>query len=332
MTNRFYCLLACLLCAVSSRAQGEREYLQQKSGAYTYAYRVDEHSREYRLTSAEAAAFDKSFAALEAVLRRHPVLVAPKGFDVRFKARPLFAFEHDKHPYNYGIAGEAVIEFQEWFRYGGAVQKQQLEPPSLLVDINALGATIANEANRFEGDGYDDALHAAARRLNEFFGAPRLVAELDTGVHLYANNIIVVAKPGRPYWIPVTVQQYFDALFRYYELRLRKAPAESGVLELIRNEYAAIPPAERSGPAFGATESISGITASANEFPIMTFNPGYFDRKLPRTAIQLLTLRDHSTLGLSEPDPEIGGDGPAPKAIRTLLRTLDTGALRRLLR
>jgi hypothetical protein len=64
--------------------------------------------------------------------------------------------------------------------------------------------------------------------------------------------------------------------------------------KMMEDEYAKIPEAERDGWAYNNTYdqriAILGITPIPGPQPVVRLNPEYWDKKLPRSAIQLLTF------------------------------------------
>jgi hypothetical protein len=60
---------------------------------------------------------------------------------------------------------------------------------------------------------------------------------------------------------------------------------------MLEKEFSNFSEAEKDGLAYlGNPESISRIVSAKNETPVMRPNPDYWDRKLPRSAIQFMWL------------------------------------------
>ncbi|RYY87384.1 MAG: hypothetical protein EOO15_12060 [Chitinophagaceae bacterium] len=321
-----------LLQGLQGNAQDDRQTLPDKAGVWDARYVVDEHSAGYNMTAAEKDAFRKNGTAILEVLHRNPVMAAPKGFDARIRLRPLYPYEFSKHPYNYGMVADVLIEFCEWYRYHGVVQRQEVEPPSLRISANELDAMIYAERNNFERDGYNEVLDAAALTMNKYFAEPQKVKELAPGVVLYRNNRIVITKPGaKAYWKPVTLQDYFRDLLRYWELRVKKTPAEKPVLDLINGEWAALSPVERTGIAYGHSEKISGVSAHPEDGPrILAFDQNFFTKSKGRTALQVFVI-ENVTPKMIDESLEINTAETGAYRAYQFLSTLDFAALQSLL-
>jgi hypothetical protein len=61
------------------------------------------------------------------------------------------------------------------------------------------------------------------------------------------------------------------------------------MIPILENEFSSFSEAEKDGFAYiGKPESISRIGSTKNETPVMRPNPDYWNRKLPRSAIQFM--------------------------------------------
>ena len=121
---------------------------------------------------------------------------------------------------------------------------------------------------------------------------PKLVKTF-AGVPLYENNLMVLIRTKRPFFLPVTREQYLRA-------RLRKLAQEEGAdqppLKMVRDKVQAeltrLTPAQRRSDAWaGDSPNLSGLTEpnAENSRRVVIHNPAFMDPRLPRTAIQLLT-------------------------------------------
>lgn len=125
---------------------------------------------------------------------------------------------------------------------------------------------------------------------------------------------VVLAKPGRRVFVPITREEFISALIYSRELRIvqealqahredqqvnaRALQAErlrtDERLQSLRAELARLGPAERASPAWYAWAQKgtgSGLVApgAPNARQLVSTNPAYFDRSLPRSAIQLIS-------------------------------------------
>jgi len=106
----------------------------------------------------------------------------------------------------------------------------------------------------------------------------------------------VIYNPDRPaYWLPVTVREAVDKLRAYGKAQPDKFSAEF-MLKMIDEGYAAFPESDRDKLAYYGGEqaggrNVMGVTSDSSGLPIMRVNPEYWDRNLPRSAIQFLYFR-----------------------------------------
>jgi len=111
-------------------------------------------------------------------------------------------------------------------------------------------------------------------------------------------------RGARPLWLPVSNEQYLEALLRPREEALandlKTLPASFH--EKLKQGYALMidPPraqlrgmsaAERAAPAWVGSGGLPVPANTADARPVVVFNPDYFDMSLPRTDIQLIVLR-----------------------------------------
>lgn len=63
------------------------------------------------------------------------------------------------------------------------------------------------------------------------------------------------------------------------------------MMPILEKEFSSFSEAQKDGPAyFGRPETIFRIGSEKNETPVMRPNPDYWNRKLPRSAIQFMWL------------------------------------------
>ena len=106
--------------------------------------------------------------------------------------------------------------------------------------------------------------------------------------------MIAVFNPERPpFWLPVTVKELADASLEYYTL-FQNIEIDRMVLSELKKEIAAYSPEELAAPAFMGHESNIAlrVNGKGNGYQIMRFNPEYWDKSLPRSAIQFMGFWD----------------------------------------
>jgi hypothetical protein len=135
------------------------------------------------------------------------------------------------------------------------------------------------------------------------------------GLVVYDNTWLVLAKPGRLPWVPVSREEFIAASVHASELQItqeailehRRNPKVSEQayqaaqmnadprVQSLRAELARMSPAERASPAWdahpaGKTDSGPVPPGVPNAHQLASTNPTYFDSPLPRSAIQLISV------------------------------------------
>jgi hypothetical protein len=228
-------------------------------------------------------------------LHQNPVTLHPIGFEATVSAcirADMWRFRYDVKQ----LAGkipesEIIIRFCPLSTEiaTGKIVKGCIEVEHCDVHLNSPGYSTKDYLN-FTGDGYDKQIDIAAQKLREVFTAPEVVKTLAEGVTLYSNGIIVAAGTQRPYWIPVTVGEMFDLHINYWKPESKKQ-GNTMVLDMILKEKESFSAEELKAPAYNGQSPVSLISSIPNKKPYMRFNPDYFDKKIPRTSVQLITIK-----------------------------------------
>ncbi len=278
-------------------------YLNEARGGY----RSDAN---YVLSAAELATFKKKINQVVETLKKNPVTTNPAGYEPTVTAG-IFAnmYRYKYNPAN--IAGripqsEIVIRFcilhQEIAT--GKLTKDCIEVQHCDVWLNCMDRTMSSSGyHSYETLGTSKPIDEAFGKMNEVFQAPEPFQTLAEGVILYTNGVIVVARKDRPYWIPVTAGEYFDLQIRYWTLKSVE-DGNSYFLDMLKQEKESFSEANLKLPAYNGENPASLITVSPNNRPYMRFNPNYFDKKIPRTALQLLTIKINDDLLINNFNPK----------------------------
>lgn len=300
-------LLLLLFSFAPASAQKKFKPAPEAPGTWNYTY-LNEAKGGYRsdanyvLSATELAAFKKKINQVVETLRQNPVTANPIGYEPTVTAG-IYAnmFLYKYNPAN--IAGripqsEIVLRFCILYQEiaTGKLSKDCMEVEHCDVWLNCIDRTVNSSGyHSYEAFGPKKPIDEAFGKMNEVFQAPELFQTLAEGVNLYANGVIVAARKDRPYWIPVTAGEYFDLQIRYWTLK----SAEEGntyFLDMLKKEKESFSEANLKLPAYNGENPASLITVIPNNRPYMRFNPNYFDKKIPRTALQLLTVRINSDL------------------------------------
>ena len=130
-----------------------------------------------------------------------------------------------------------------------------------------------------------------------FFTVPLRKKTLQPGIDVYGDECIVIYDASRSdYWISVTVEEAFDAA-REFNAKEKDPVASAYLKQFLNSEYAEFDASDFSKPAYfgGNLSRVSaspGMPGQDSLFPkIMKINPKYWNKNLPKSAIQFITLR-----------------------------------------
>jgi hypothetical protein len=302
MTKQLVIIKIIFILSYSALAQKPSDYLPEKPGKWSYLNNVTS-------TEAEYIAFKKTMASLAEWFHQNvPMLTNPKGYDLLATTYGQFDKYYKMDKSNYGLRDEMHFSFQLFYSNGG---KWTIEPPAYSFEINntETGHPQNNKVAWFDETKDDPALekaiNAAAVKMNGVFPVFEFVKQITPGVDLYreAENAyphhVVVYDPNRPlYWLPVTVKELADLYLEYYSL-YQKLEIDQLLLQELKTEIANIPPEELNARAYMGHESNivfringreDGLIGTEKGFPLMRFNPEYWDRTRPISEIQFMTF------------------------------------------
>lgn len=283
----------------TSTSQSKYKYDPDAPGKWTYTY-LNESKGGYRsdanyvLSAAELSIFKKKINSVLETLHKNPVTQNPVGYEATVTAG-IYAnmFRYKYNPANLSgkiPASELVIRFCPLSREiaTGNLRKDCIEVEHVTAWINYLESTVAG-VKIVEVIDKRNPLDDASEKMNEVFQAPEILKKIDDYTTIYGNGIMVIASPGKPYWVPVTAGEYFDLQIKYWTLNSEKE-GNSLFLDMILQEKKGFTQEQLKMPAYNGENPASLITVSPNERPYMRFNPDFFDKKIPRTSIQIISL------------------------------------------
>lgn len=295
-----------LLLSGAAYAQPER-YLREKPGQWRYETNLPEKAyrlQNYSMTASENMAFRKNVAGLAEWFRQNvPMLTSPKGYDLRALSNYVWGDWTTKSEAEYGIPADLGFLFELFFTDGS---KWKVEPPQYRFQINNIAGAHENyyTPDTYNNDGtrYDlskeSIIEKARRKLCGYFPVYPFREKAAEGVDVYEENPggrtrIVVFNPERPpYWLPVTMKELADASIEYFSL-FNKIELDRMVFEQLKKEIAELTPEELAAPAYFGHDSHFVLKANGQKqggMPIMRFNPDYWDKSLPPSAIQFMTF------------------------------------------
>lgn len=307
-----------LLVTVLSYGQEER-WLPEKEGKWRFENYLQEKAYKMRnatLSVADNLAYRKNIASLAEWFRQnHPMLKNPKGYDLRALTTYVWGDYTTKSEAEYGIPAEVGFLFELFDSKGG---RWTSEPPQYRFSVNNIagghgGWYMQPEIFQEDGSRVDASkiskVMEKQRRLCEYLCVSPLKEQPVPGVNIYETYPggpvkIVVFNPDRPaFWLPVTVKEIADASLEYYSL-LQKMEMDRMLFAELKKEIEKLTPEELAAPAFLGNDSniVLRVNGKGNGIQIMRFNPAYWDKTLPQSAIQFMTFWDdrHTDMAMEE--------------------------------
>jgi hypothetical protein len=301
-----------MLVAQLSTAQ-KIQFETQKTGNFIVKNKLDNYP------GADAKVHVAKLNALVEWLRQNnPVLNPPTGFEayVEMNGNPNSAISGR---IDYGAQSFVSISFRYFYIENG-VAKTAIDWAAFEAEIY-VNNPVFYLGSRFDEAGltsddpprFKQALETARKNLQNYYAVPPLEKEFVPGVRLYSGGGLLVSAPERAeIWIPVTVREIMEAKLAYYKIRQEidrvnmeasvkelaalninaEMPEGPGIYDMLLLEYQNFSPEELNSPAFSDSDSgLSAITVVSNGKQVCRFNPDCWDRSLPKTAIQFVTLR-----------------------------------------
>jgi len=249
-------------------------------------------------TKAETTANYQKIIKFTDLVRKNRVFVDQKGFNCE-----TYVYARNcPDKFGYGIPSEISFGFCDWFSDKGVEKFYKIEPPSWKVMVNVIGSFVggnyslgASKPNETPKSGFNyEKWKAVDDKLKEITYLKGEKEELGNGVDRYINEVIVLYNPARPpYYLPVKFRELAELKIEYWKLHPDKIQSEM-MLPMIEDEYAQFSEAERDDWAYNNTSDprcpFLGITTIPGSQPVVRLNPEYWDKMLPRSAIQFVTF------------------------------------------
>lgn len=283
----FVLFLTLFLASVLLKAQKSAEFNSSKPGKVILnQYSMDVSDEFHRNVKHVAEWF----------IQKSPVLANPKGFDLWVYLTGYWNDKYKLQPGNYARRGELNFDFRMLLSNGGT---WTVEPPHWSFEINNTEAGHGTNSNLPGWDNTKDPeslekpMDKAAADLNDLFRVFPFVRDITAGVRLYGGGNLIVFNPERPpFWIPVSVREVVEMKLAYYKLK------ETELLPYLKEEIAKLTEADLSALAYSGNEELFVLNVHPeiedkdreNGGQLMRFNPAYWDRSLPPTAIQFMAL------------------------------------------
>jgi hypothetical protein len=301
MTKKLSLLPVLVFLSVFELCAQNKLLLYEKPGTFKitygtlYGHGPDQYNKSCGYTKAESDATTKNLVSIVEIFRQNPVLKDIKGFD----GYCYLNVGRCNTKFGYGMPATPCFFFETWSLRNGKEVKQTVEPPQWRFEVNMTdkfcsnGFNVSDYSNAYNPTNpafSENGANKSTVALREIFFLPGVKEEVCPGIDRYGDNLIIF-NPDRPeYWNHVTIREAFRLLMDYYKLLPDKIQVET-MIPMLEGEFSDFSEAEKDGFAyFGSQESVSRIGSIKNETPVMRPNPDYWNRKLPRSAIQFIWL------------------------------------------
>jgi hypothetical protein len=286
MTKQLAIITIIFILSFSATAQKPSDFLPEKPGKWSYSTNI-------KIPGAEVVSFNKNLAAMAEWFHQNASLLSiPKGFDLNACAYETWDDRYKLKKSSYSLRAEIDFGFQLFFSDGS---KWIVEPPHCEININD---SETGHGSNFGGyDGYraqvddpklEQVLTNTTVKISEYFCVFELEKEIAPGIRLYKDGSMVIFNPNRPdYWIPVTVKEVMQDMMNYWKIK----PGDKEVYNYFEAAFSKMSEDELNSPAyFGSEDAIIDVWGKPEGLQIMRFNPEYWDRNLPRSAVQYFTM------------------------------------------
>lgn len=287
-------ILYTVLILFSNQLSAQYQLILNKQGRFQVINWEVYRYTECGFTKTEQTAhYKKLLSIINAINTKNPVLNELKGFDAVAR---IFA-EHCDLKFGYGIPAMINFEFAAWFMDKGKEIAITDEPPSWKIyinrpwQINGFQYTTYYSSSEVKAGFNKAAWDAAGKKLQELFYTTGTKETLAPGLDRYNGQDIVIYNPDRPpYWLPVTVREAYSMFFDYWKLAPDKIQSET-MVKLLENEYELFTEEEKDGYAYGSGKGVLAKIGTNTSSPqVMRVNPAYWNRNLPKSAIQFITF------------------------------------------
>lgn len=300
-----------LLGSLCSIAQ-ESKFMDDKPGKFISKNQLN------KCPGTDIVTLSKNLTAItEWIHQNNPVFKPPMGYDasVSFSGNSCEKIT-DKR--DFGIQCRINFSFHYFYLENGkSLTATDWAAHDTEININSPLSQISYQYDEteFQSDNpprLKQPLEKALENLRHYYNSAPVEKEITPGVRLYAGGHLLVFNPDRPdIWIPVSVKEVMEAKLAYYKvkqeidsIKYEKALMEwakmnfkpdkvksPNVYDLVKKELESFTADELNLPAFSDSQSgISTINANGKGMPVVRFNPVSWNRALPSTAVQFMSM------------------------------------------
>jgi hypothetical protein len=293
-------IVVLFICRIETLAQ-EEFLLTEKPGTFKTTYNItngngaDYYGEKTDYTRLEIESSKKNNDRLIEIFRRVPVLSVNKGFDaIAYVNQDIMNTK-----FGYGMPNTLTFFLETWSMKKGKEVKWTVEPPQFRLELNkpqlfcSSGFNVSNNSSsstRTNPDFIEEACDKATVALRELFFKPPGKQEIAPGIERYGDTYILY-NPERPhFWVQVTIREVYRRIMDYWRFQPDNLTKESMLTET-EKQFSQYTEAEKNGFAYrGGKDLINKLGSEKNDMPVMLPNPEYWNRSLPRYAIQFLTI------------------------------------------
>ncbi len=294
-------LILILFVICQSVTAQDRTLLTDKQGSFKivkgvlHVLSADQYGKNCDCKASEAEANLKELEKIVQIFRQCPVLSDNKGFDA------IYNLGTGRCSSKFGYPVPSIIAFylRTWSLNKGKEVQWTIEPPQWRMDVNMTDKYVSNGFNETDfSNAYnptnpafsEEGMRKATADVNELFFQPEVKEVIRPGIDRY-GEIYVIYNPDRPpYWQQVTVREAYRLLLNYWKSIPDKAQSDV-MAQAVNTEFSGFTEKEKDEYAyFGNPESVYRIVSSKNEKPVLRPNPDYWNKNLPRSAIQIMVL------------------------------------------
>jgi len=285
-----FIFILALISIKNLQAQDSKKYLPNKPGSTKI------ESNLWQYSGFEKTLYEKNLAKLtNGFINENTVLASPKGFDLHIWYFGMYDDRYKLRDCNYGVRSEVRFDFELFILENGKEIKWIVEPPHFSMFLNNTASGHGSNYCNYEGYKVQDddpsleiPFKKAVAGLCDLFVVFPLENEFAPGVRLYGDGNLIVFNPDRPpFWVPVTVKEVMELKMTYYNIR---ETDKQYVYPYLKEAFDKMTPEELNAPAYNGGDPVFDVTAEKEGLQIMRFNKDYWDRSLPETTIQFVTL------------------------------------------
>lgn len=257
------------------------------------------------------------------VRQNNTVVNSPTGFDALISLSGNFCDKRTKND-DFGIQSSIYFSFHHfWIENGvpGRATGNTAHGTEIIINNPLRYISTQFTESEFKTDDppqLKQSLEKALENLQKYYTTAPVLKEIAPGVRVYApgpgwfKGSLLVFNPNRPnIWISVTVREIMEAKLAYcrvkqeidsinYEktlaawAKLNFKPDQvmrPNLYDVIKKEFENFTTEELIRPAYSSSQSgISTINVRGEGRQVVKFNPACWDRSLPVTAVQFMSL------------------------------------------